>query len=103
MTRNMKQVIVRNPNPIRRKCQCGREYELTMWNREYRCSCGLHTLYVPHTAKGYYAIAGDFIPKEINMADEAAQLTLDEQLIASTYEEEEDHADDQSNEPEPAP
>jgi DNA-directed RNA polymerase subunit RPC12/RpoP len=54
----MKPTIVKKPNPINKTCQCGRPYTLTMSNRLYACVCGLRTLYIPHTAKGYYGVDG---------------------------------------------
>ncbi len=54
-----KPIIIKNPNEIVKKCRCGKEYTLSLTKREHRCSCGLVTLYVPHTPRGYFAIAGD--------------------------------------------
>lgn len=53
----MKLMIIKKPNPIARKCNCGRDYVLTLDNRFYACECGLQTIYVPNAAKGYYAIS----------------------------------------------
>jgi DNA-directed RNA polymerase subunit RPC12/RpoP len=54
----MKPTIVKKPNPITKTCICGRSYTLTMSNRLYECQCGLRTLYIPHTSKGYYGVDG---------------------------------------------
>lgn len=53
----MKPLLVKKPNPIHSKCVCGLKYVLTLSNRLYACSgCGVRTLYVPNTSKGYYAV-----------------------------------------------